>query len=176
MKEDVFARSFVFEPLTTLRTWPVAAAIMGARSITIASAMRFGRSCSPWRRPGPRKVSARRRTASLACTAEIFAGLHLDPALHLQKTFTQKADELVLVKDIEFASCCEHHLLPFTGKATSVICRMARGRLSKLARVVDAVARRPQVQERMTEELADLVMNELHPRGVAVTSRRATVA
>jgi GTP cyclohydrolase I len=101
--------------------------------------------------------------------AEIFAGLHLDPALHLQKTFTQKADEMVLVKDIEFASCCEHHLLPFTGKAH--IGYLPDGRvvgLSKLARVVDAVARRPQVQEQMTEQIADLIMNEVHPRGVAV--------
>jgi len=101
--------------------------------------------------------------------AEIFAGLHLDPALHLQKTFTQKADEMVIVKDIEFASCCEHHLLPFTGKVH--IGYLPDGRvvgLSKLARTVDAVARRPQVQERMTEALADLIMNEVNPRGVAV--------
>jgi len=101
--------------------------------------------------------------------AEIFAGLHLDPAIHLQKTFAQQADELVLVKDIEFASCCEHHLLPFVGKAH--VGYLPDGRvvgLSKLARVVDVVARRPQVQERMTEELADLIMNEVQPRGVAV--------
>ena len=101
--------------------------------------------------------------------AEIFAGLHLDPALHLQKTFTQKADEMVIVKDIEFASCCEHHLLPFTGKVH--IGYLPDGRvvgLSKLARTVDAVARRPQVQERMTEALADLIMDEVKPRGVAV--------
>ncbi|MDB5306322.1 MAG: folE [Gemmataceae bacterium] len=101
--------------------------------------------------------------------AEIFAGLHLDPAVHLQKTFTQHADEMVLVKDIEFASCCEHHLLPFTGKAH--VGYVPDGKvvgLSKLARVVDAVARRPQVQERMTEGLADLIMTELQPRGVGV--------
>ena len=101
--------------------------------------------------------------------SEIFAGLHLDPAIHLQKMFTQKHDEMVLVKDIEFASCCEHHLLPFTGKAH--IGYLPDGKivgLSKLARVVDAVARRPQVQERMTEEIADLIMNELQPRGVGV--------
>ena len=101
--------------------------------------------------------------------AEIFAGLHLDPAVHLHKTFTQQADEMVLVKDIEFASCCEHHLLPFTGKAH--IGYLPDGKvvgLSKLARVVDAIARRPQVQERMTEQIADLIMNEVHPRGVAV--------
>ena len=101
--------------------------------------------------------------------AEVFAGLHLDPAVHLKKTFTQKHDEMVLVKDIEFASCCEHHLLPFIGKAH--IAYLPDGKvvgLSKLARVVDAVAKRPQVQERMTEEIADLIMNELHPRGVGV--------
>jgi GTP cyclohydrolase I len=101
--------------------------------------------------------------------AEVFAGLHTDPAIFLQKTFTQKHDEMVLVKDIEFASMCEHHLLPFFGKAH--IAYLPNGRivgLSKLARVVDAVARRPQVQERMTEEIADLVMTHLKARGVGV--------
>jgi GTP cyclohydrolase I len=101
--------------------------------------------------------------------AEIFAGLHTDPAIHLQKTFTQKHDEMVLVKDIEFSSMCEHHLLPFFGKAH--IAYLPNGRivgLSKLARVVDAVARRPQVQERMTEEIADLLITHLKARGVAV--------
>jgi GTP cyclohydrolase I len=101
--------------------------------------------------------------------AEVFAGLHADPAVHLRKTFTQPHDEMVLVKDIEFASCCEHHLVPFLGKAH--IAYLPDGKvvgLSKLARVVDGVARRPQVQERMTEEIAELVMGELHPRGVAV--------
>ena len=101
--------------------------------------------------------------------AEIFSGLHSDPAVHLQKTFTQKHDEMVLVKDIAFASCCEHHLLPFTGKAH--VAYLPNGRivgLSKIARVVDAVARRPQVQERMTEEIADLLMTHLKARGVGV--------
>jgi GTP cyclohydrolase I len=101
--------------------------------------------------------------------AEVFAGLHTDPAIFLQKTFTQKHDEMVLVKDIEFSSMCEHHLLPFFGKAH--IAYLPNGRivgLSKLARVVDAVARRPQVQERMTEEIADLVMTHLKARGVGV--------
>lgn len=101
--------------------------------------------------------------------AEVFAGLRTDPAIFLQKTFTQKHDEMVLVKDIEFASMCEHHLLPFSGKAH--IAYLPNGRivgLSKLARVVDAVARRPQVQERMTEEIADLVMTHLKARGVGV--------
>ncbi len=101
--------------------------------------------------------------------AEIFAGLHLNPAIHLRKTFTQKYDEMVLVTDIEFASMCEHHLLPFTGKAH--VGYLPDGKivgLSKLARVVEVVARRPQVQERMTEEVAELIMTELHPRGVGV--------
>jgi GTP cyclohydrolase I len=101
--------------------------------------------------------------------AEIFRGLHTDPAVHLHRTFTQNHDEMVIVKDIAFASCCEHHLLPFLGKAH--IGYLPDGKvvgLSKLARVVDAVARRPQVQERMTEELADLIMRELKPRGVGV--------
>src|SRR5215207_3904754 len=101
--------------------------------------------------------------------AEVFAGLGTDPATYLQKTFTQKHDEMVLVKDIEFSSMCEHHLLPFMGKAH--IAYLPNGQivgLSKLARVVEAVARRPQVQERMTEEIADLVMRELKPRGVGV--------
>jgi GTP cyclohydrolase I len=101
--------------------------------------------------------------------AEIFAGLHKDPREHLRKTFTEKYDEVVLVRDIDFGSFCEHHLLPFTGKAH--IAYLPNGRivgLSKLARVVEVLARRPQVQERMTEELADLLMQELDPRGVAI--------
>lgn len=101
--------------------------------------------------------------------AEIFSGLHTDPAQYLKKTFTQKHDEMVLVKEIEFASCCEHHLLPFLGKAH--IAYLPNGKvvgLSKLARVVEALARKPQVQERMTEDLAELIMSELQPRGVGV--------
>ena len=100
---------------------------------------------------------------------ELFAGLHADPRQLLQKTFTQKYDEMVLVRDIEFASTCEHHLLPFLGKAH--IAYLPAGKivgLSKLPRVVEALAHRPQVQERMTEELADLLMAELKPRGVGV--------
>ena len=102
--------------------------------------------------------------------AEMFSGLHRDPRELLQKTFTQKYDEMVLVKDIELRqSCCEHHLLPFIGKAH--IAYLPNGKivgLSKLARVVEVLARRPQVQERMTEEMADLLMEELDARGVGV--------
>jgi GTP cyclohydrolase I len=101
--------------------------------------------------------------------AELFAGLHQDARQFLRKTFTQKYDEMVLVKDIGFESLCEHHLLPFIGKAH--IAYLPNGKivgLSKLARAVEALARRPQVQERMTEQLADLLMEELDARGVGV--------
>lgn len=100
---------------------------------------------------------------------ELFAGLRCDPRELLQKTFTQKYDEMVLVKDIRFESICEHHLLPFIGKAH--VAYLPKGKivgLSKLARVVEMLARRPQVQERMTEELADLLTQELGARGVGV--------
>jgi GTP cyclohydrolase I len=101
--------------------------------------------------------------------AEMFQGLHQDPRVHLQKVFTEKYDEVVLVKDISFNSMCEHHLLPFLGKAH--IGYIPGGKvlgLSKLARVVEVVSKRPQVQERMTETIADLMVEELNPKGVAV--------
>lgn len=101
--------------------------------------------------------------------AELFGGLHEDPRVHLKKFFTEKYDEVVLVRDISFDSMCEHHMLPFMGKAH--IGYLPGGRvvgLSKLARVVEVVARRPQVQERMTEEIARLLEEELQVKGVAV--------
>jgi GTP cyclohydrolase I len=101
--------------------------------------------------------------------AEIFQGLHQDPTTHLTKLFTQKYDELVLVKDIQFESTCEHHLLPFTGKAH--VAYIPDGKvvgLSKIPRMVDVLARRPQLQERLTEEIADLLMGQLGAKGVAV--------
>ncbi len=101
--------------------------------------------------------------------AELFSGLHEDPRQHLRKFFTEKYDEVVLVRDISFNSMCEHHMLPFMGKAH--IGYLPAGRvigLSKLARVVESVARRPQVQERMTETIADLLVEELEAKGVAV--------
>ena len=101
--------------------------------------------------------------------AEMFGGLHEDPRVHLKKFFTEKYDEVVLVRDISFNSMCEHHMLPFMGKAH--IGYLPDGRvvgLSKLARVVESVARQPQVQERMTETIADLLVEELHARGVVV--------
>lgn len=101
--------------------------------------------------------------------AELFRGLKADPRRHLKKVFTEKYDEIVVVKDISFESICEHHLMPFVGKAH--IAYLPGGKvvgLSKLARVVEDVSRRPQVQERMTELLADLLMEELDAKGVAV--------
>jgi GTP cyclohydrolase I len=101
--------------------------------------------------------------------AELFAGLHLDPRRHLKKFFTERYDEVVLVRDISFQSMCEHHMLPFLGKAHVAYLPGPRiiG-LSKLARVVEEVARRPQVQERMTEQIANLLVEELQVKGVAV--------
>jgi len=101
--------------------------------------------------------------------AELFSGLHQDPRIHLQTAFTEKYDEVVLVRDIAFHSVCEHHLLPFMGKAH--IGYIPDGRvlgLSKLGRIVEVVARRPQVQERLTETVADLLVEELGAKGVAV--------
>ena len=101
--------------------------------------------------------------------AELFAGLHLDPRRHLRKFFTERYDEVVLVRDISFQSTCEHHLLPFLGKAHVAYLPGPRiVGLSKLARVVEEVARRPQVQERMTEQIANLLVEELQVKGVAV--------
>lgn len=101
--------------------------------------------------------------------AELFGGLHLEPGRHLHKTFQEQYDELVLVRDISFHSMCEHHLLPFIGVAH--VGYLPRGKvvgLSKLARVVEEVSRRPQVQERMTHQIADLLERELQPKGVVV--------
>ncbi len=101
--------------------------------------------------------------------AELFSGLHEDPRVHLKKFFSEKYDEIVLVRDISFNSMCEHHMLPFMGKAH--IAYLPNGRVigfSKLVRVVESVSRKPQVQERMTETIADLLLSELQARGVAV--------
>ena len=105
---------------------------------------------------------------------EMFSGLRKDPAAFLRTTFAEKYDEMVLVKNIGFESMCEHHLLPFFGKVH--IAYLPNGRvvgLSKLARIVEVLSHRPQVQERMTEELADLVMQELDARGAGVVVEAA---
>ena len=101
--------------------------------------------------------------------AEMFSGIHGDPGKHLRVTFPENYDEMVIVKDIPFTSMCEHHLLPFTGVAH--IAYIPNGKvvgLSKLARVVEDVSKRPQVQERMTQTIADLMDKELKCSGVAV--------
>ena len=99
---------------------------------------------------------------------ELFSGLHADPGRHLETTFTETYDELVVLRDIPFNSICEHHLMPFEGKAH--IAYLPDGQvvgISKLARVVDDFAQRPQVQERLTSQIADLLMEKLHAKGVA---------
>ncbi|GIW78119.1 MAG: GTP cyclohydrolase 1 [Phycisphaerae bacterium] len=99
---------------------------------------------------------------------ELMAGLQDDPKRHLKTVFTEEYDEVVLLRDIEFHSLCEHHLLPFTGRAH--VAYLPDGKvvgLSKLARLVEGFARRPQVQERLTTQIADALMEELSPIGAA---------
>lgn len=103
--------------------------------------------------------------------AEQFAGLGLDPADVLTTVFDADHDEMVIVRDIELYSTCEHHLVPFIGMAHVGYIPNEKGQitgLSKLARLVDVFARRPQVQERMTSQIADALMDTLEPRGVIV--------
>jgi GTP cyclohydrolase I len=100
--------------------------------------------------------------------AELMAGLSQDPRTHLRTVFHERYDEIVLLRDIEFHSLCEHHLLPFTGRAH--LAYLPDGKvvgLSKLARLVEGFARRPQVQERLTTQIADALMDELNPIGAA---------
>ncbi len=102
---------------------------------------------------------------------EMFAGLFLDPDAVLERTFDEGHDGLVLVKDIPMYSQCEHHLVPFHGVAHVGYIPNEAGRvtgLSKLARLVDLYARRPQVQERLTSQVADALVRRLQPRGVIV--------
>ena len=102
--------------------------------------------------------------------ADLFSGLHQDPAKELTIFQQGEHEEMVLVKDIPFYSICEHHLVPFIGKA-HVVYIPTKGKitgLSKLIRVVEGYAKRPQVQERLTGEIADCLMNKLKPRGVLV--------
>lgn len=100
---------------------------------------------------------------------EVFAGLTQDPGDSLRTIFTENYDEIVLVKDIPFYSMCEHHLLPFSGKAhTAYIPDGKVLGISKLARAVEVYAKRPQVQERLTNQIADLIEEIASPKGVAV--------
>ena len=100
---------------------------------------------------------------------EILEGQTADPGIHLETTFEEKYNEIVILKDIPFYSLCEHHMMPFSG--TAMIAYLPEDRivgLSKLARLVDGFARRLQVQERMTGQIADTLMKKLKARGVAV--------
>ncbi len=101
--------------------------------------------------------------------AELFAGLHEDPEQHLRAVFDEDHHEMVVLRDIPFNSMCEHHLMPFEGKAH--IAYIPGGKvlgLSKLARLVDVFALRPQVQERLTSQIADVLAHKLNVKGCAV--------
>lgn len=101
--------------------------------------------------------------------AELLAGMNHDPSEHIGSIFHEKYDEIVLLKDIPFYSMCEHHLMPFIGKAH--VAYLPDGKvlgISKLARVVDTFARRLQLQERLTDQIADFLMQKLSPQGVSV--------
>lgn len=110
-----------------------------------------------------------RRVAELY--REVLSGMHEDPEAVIDVTFTEEHDEMIMVRDIELSSICEHHLAPFTGRAHVAYIPGKDGRitgLSKLARVVDILAKRPQVQERLTTQIADVIERVLRPRGVFV--------
>ena len=101
--------------------------------------------------------------------AELLAGMQKDPEKHLRSVFTENYEEIVLLREIPFYSICEHHLMPFIGHAH--VAYLPSGRIlgiSKLARIVDCFARRLQAQERLTYQIADFIMNNLKPQGVAV--------
>ncbi len=100
---------------------------------------------------------------------ELFAGIGEDPKVHLEALFDEQHHEVVLVRDIPFHSTCEHHLMPFTGRAH--VAYIPNGKvigISKIARIIDAFARRPQVQERLTSQIADFLVSGLNAKGIAV--------
>ena len=112
-----------------------------------------------------------RRTPNRVARAygELLAGLNENPRKHLETVFTADYDEIVLLRDIPFASLCEHHLLPFTGRAH--VAYLPKGKvvgLSKLARLVEGYARRPQIQEQLTVQVCQALMDALEPKGAAV--------
>ncbi|ODU12041.1 MAG: GTP cyclohydrolase I FolE [Pseudonocardia sp. SCN 73-27] len=120
----------------------------------------------------PEREGLRETPARVArAYGELFAGLYTDPDSVLDKTFDEQHQELILVRDIPLFSTCEHHLVPFHGVAHVGYIPNVTGRvtgLSKIARVVDNYARRPQVQERLTGQVADALVRKLEPRGVIV--------
>lgn len=118
----------------------------------------------------PEREGLRRTPSRVAhMYAELFDGLHDDPERHLATMFDEDHHEMVALRDIPFNSMCEHHLMPFEGKAH--IAYIPGGKvlgLSKLARIVDCYAHRPQVQERLTAQIADLLAQKVHVKGCAV--------
>ena len=105
---------------------------------------------------------------------ELLAGMHDDPNTHISRVFNENYDEIVLLRDIPFYSMCEHHLMPFIGSAH--VAYLPSGKIlgvSKLARIVDCFARRLQTQERLTYQIADCLMTNLKPQGVAVVLEAA---
>ena len=103
--------------------------------------------------------------------AEVFSGMMEDPSTHFETKFDEDHQEMVIVRDIPFYSMCEHHLVPFFGMAHVAYIPSENGQicgLSKLARLVDAYAKRPQVQERLTSQVADTLVREMNPQGVMV--------
>jgi GTP cyclohydrolase IA len=114
-------------------------------------------------------VRTPRRVADMY--AELFSGLHKDPADELEVVFEANHDEMIMVKDIPLGSLCEHHLIPFIGSAHVAYIPNESGQitgLAKLARLVDVLSKRPQVQERLTTQIADTIEKSLNPRGVLV--------
>jgi len=105
---------------------------------------------------------------------ELLAGMHDDPNTHISRVFNENYDEIVLLRDIPFYSICEHHLMPFIGSAH--VAYLPSGKIlgvSKLARIVDCFARRLQTQERLTSQIADCLMSNLKPQGVAIVLEAA---
>lgn len=101
--------------------------------------------------------------------SELFRGLREEPSKHTEKIFHEDYNEIVLLKDIPFCSTCEHHLMPFIGKAhIAYLPNEAVLGVSKLARILDSFAKRPQIQERLTNQVADFLMESLDPKAVAV--------
>ncbi len=144
---------------------------MPRNSTCLASSARYGRSWSRSARIRTAKACATRPPGSRGRTREQFAGLRQRPEDVLTTVFDVGHDEMVIVRDIEVYGICEHHLVPFIGVAHIGYIPNIKGQitgLSKLARLVDVYARRPQVQERMTCQIADALVETLEPRGVVV--------
>lgn len=146
--------------------------IPGHRTVDVARIERAVREILAAIGDDPDREGLRGTPARVASMyAEVFAGLRDDPAHHLTVTFEADHDEMVMVRDIPLYSMCEHHLIPFHGMAHVAYIPGSDGRitgLSKIARLVEGFARRPQVQERLTTQIADALVQQLEPSGVFV--------